>query len=159
LELVTSRDYREREAPEWYAAAILNSVLNIRLAIKRGDADFTAGSAVELGILITEAKDLGFFKLAGAMGPANRKRRKSPYPLLARHLFRNYLGETDEYLFNMVPTISNDDLPLGRYKFYRDAVRIHAEEKVGGEWKPVGKPLKLSAFRKHMTEERKRISR
>lgn len=74
LELVTSPHYREREAPEWYAAAILRSVLNIRLAIRRGDADIVASCAVELGVLITEAKGLGYFRETGRTG-GSRKRR------------------------------------------------------------------------------------
>lgn len=166
LELVTSRDYREREALEWYAAEILGSVLNIRLAIRRGDVDIAAICAVELGILIAESEWVKFSKDSGKSSQEKRKRQASPYPVLARFLRLNYPDGpdvTDEHRFEMVPTISDDELTLGRYRFHRNAGRIHAEERVGGKssgkWAPVGKPLKLAAFRKHMTKERKRITR
>jgi hypothetical protein len=163
-ELVQSRGYRRRESPEWYAAAIVESLSVIRAASRRQDTDWALRQAFRLGNYVSEASAFGFSKQTGKEGPPKRKQQKSPYPVLTRYLLRNYPDGpdgTDEHRFDMVPT--DDELSLGRYKFYRDAGRIYAEEKVGpknsGTWKPVGKPLKLSAFRKHMTKERKRISR
>lgn len=103
LEFVTSRDCQEREDPEWYAAAILSSILNIRLAIRRGDADFTAGCAVELGTLIAEAKRRGYIRGTGKKG-GEAKRRILPVAELIRSLIRKNRKATSTELWKMIST-------------------------------------------------------
>lgn len=156
-EFVTSRGKREFEDPEWYAAAIIEAISIARASMRRKDMDFALHQALKIGELVTEAKGLGYSVETGKTGPPKRKRRKSPYPTLARYLLRNYPDETDEHRFKMVP--SNTELLLNGHKFYREAGRIHAEKRERGKWESVGRPLKIAAFRKHMTAERKRISR
>jgi len=157
-ELVKSKGYRQREDPEWYAAAIVEYLSIIRAGIRRNAMDYALRQAFRLGNLVADAKALGFFQQKGDMGPRKRKPQKSPYPVLAKYLAKNYPDETDEDRFEMVP--SDEELPLGRYKFYRDEDWIYAEKEVGDDkWESAGKPIKLSAFSKYMTKERKRTSR
>jgi hypothetical protein len=177
------QEFIDQEIPDYIAQARPD----IKQTIRQDKITILVAMSYSLGELVTEAKALGFFKQTGAEGPPKRKQQKSPYSVLTRYLLRNYPDGpdvTDEHRFDMVPEIRDDgetigrykvhrrsgqesvdpgELILGRYRFHRKAGRIHAEERVGpkdsGTWKPVGKPLKLSAFRKHMTKERKRITR
>jgi hypothetical protein len=161
MELVKSRGYRRRESQEWYAAAIVETLSVIRAAIKRKDTDWALRQAFRLGKYVVEAKALGFFKQAGAMGPPSRKRRIIPIAELVRYLIRKNRHGTAADLWNMIPTDQINGFKILGYKFYRNTGRLRALGRVDGckDPRPVGKPLKYSAFRKHVSEARKKLTR
>jgi hypothetical protein len=75
-ELVQSRGYRRRESPEWYAAAIVESLSVIRAASRRQDTDWALRQAFSLELCF-RSKCVGFSKQTGRKDP-KRKRQKSP---------------------------------------------------------------------------------
>ena len=114
LPLVKARGCREREAPEWYAAEILSTILSLRTAIKNNWST-VAHHAYNLGILVAEAKGLGYFKETGREG-GSRERRILPVAELIRSLIRkNRQGKAAD-LWAMIPTDQIDGIRVKGYK-------------------------------------------
>jgi hypothetical protein len=159
-ELVKFRGYAQRESPEWYAAAIVESISVIRAAIMRQDTDWALRQAFRLGEYVSEANALGFFKRVGAEGPPKRK-RILPIAELVRYLIRKNRKATATELWEMIPTDLWYGIRKEGYKFYRNGGRLLALGKVDGykDWRPVGKSLKYPAFQKRVTEARKLLTR
>lgn len=159
LELVVSRDYRERESPEWYAADILSTISSLRMAIKHNWSTI-AYHAYNLGNLVTEAKGLGYFKETGATG-GKRKRRIPPVAELIRTLIRKNRHGTAPDLWAMIPTDQVDGLRIKGYKFYRNGGRLLALGKMDGykDFRPVGKSLNFRSFSKRVGKERTPLAR
>jgi hypothetical protein len=148
---------RERQDPEWYAAAILYSLALTRAGVRKGDAVFTARCAVELGTLIAEANGLGYFKEKGKEG-GKRKRRTLPIRELIRSLIRKNRQGTAADLWNLIPRVQEAGIKIGEeYKFYRHGGRLLALSKLDGckDWRPSGKPLQFPAFEKRVGQTRK----
>jgi hypothetical protein len=64
-------------------------------------------------------------------------------------------------LWNMIPTDQVNGIKISGHKFYRNGGRLLATRKMDGckDWRPVGKALKLSAFKKRVSRERKLLAR
>ena len=159
-ELVKSHGYRQREDPEWFAAAIVEYLSIIRAAIRRKATDYALRQAFKLGTLVSDAKALGFFQQMGDMGPPKRK-RILPVAELVRYLIRKNRKATATELWKMIPTDLWYGIRIKGYKFYRNGGRLLALGKVEGykDWRPIGKSLQYAAFRKRVTEARKHSAR
>jgi len=160
VHLVEDRGYRKREAPEWYAAAILYTLWSIRIHSMQQGNDIALVMVYKLGNHVTEPKALGFFQQTGAEASRNRK-RILPVEELVRYLIRKNRQGTARELWDAIPTDMIDGIRIKGYKFYRNAGRLLALGKVDGykDLRPVGKPLRYRAFQKRVTKARKPSTR
>jgi hypothetical protein len=163
--------YRERIDPEWYAYEILEAYSGICKVIIRGEAVIlnrvdglqviwpALEMAYRLGNLATEAQELGYYRETGATG-GKRKRRILPVGELIRHLIGKTKKGTARELWTMVPRNQDDGIKIKGHKFFRKGDLLLAIRKGDdANWRRVGKPLKLDAFRKRVKEARKPSAR
>jgi hypothetical protein len=151
----------ERLTLKWYAAKFLNELRITRAAIERGEAALAANLALTLGELATEVRiQFGFFAQTGASG-GKKKRRYPPIGAFVLSLVKSSRNGTARDIWETIPTDQVDGIRFRGYKFYRNGIRLLAVGKVDGckDWRPVGKPLKYSAFRSRVTDARKTLAR
>ena len=107
-----------------------------------------------------KAAKRGIAVMNGANSP-KKPRRKLPISKLIRFLIRKNRQGSAADLWNLIPKDMVGGIRIDEHKFYRNGEQLLALGKVDGckDMRPVGKPLKIGAFKKRVGKERKHPAR